>query len=87
LLRIICRLFRCDPNSGEGLASADYTDEFLNELRVAPDFKRRDAVPLQTMPLPKCVDIEQRGKAMFEAASSLAGQTIAAESELEGLRP
>lgn len=34
---------------------ADYVDEFLNELRVATDFKRRDAVWLQTMPASKCV--------------------------------
>ncbi len=31
---------------------ADYVDEFLNELRVATDFKRRDVVRPQTMPLP-----------------------------------
>jgi uncharacterized protein involved in exopolysaccharide biosynthesis len=32
------------------------------------------------------LDIQEQGKAMLDAASNLAGQTIAAESELEGLR-
>jgi len=32
------------------------------------------------------LDIQQQGKAMLEAAGNLAGQMIAAESELEGLR-
>jgi uncharacterized protein involved in exopolysaccharide biosynthesis len=32
------------------------------------------------------LDIQQQGKAMLEAAGTLAGQMIAAESELEGLR-
>jgi uncharacterized protein involved in exopolysaccharide biosynthesis len=32
------------------------------------------------------LDIQQQGKAMLDAAANLAGQTIAAESELEGLR-
>src|SRR5207245_7831501 len=32
------------------------------------------------------LDIQQQGKAMLDAAASLAGQMIAAESELQGLR-
>ena len=32
------------------------------------------------------LDIQQEGKAMLDAASNLAGQLIAAQSELEGLR-
>ena len=32
------------------------------------------------------LDIQQQGKAMLDAAANLGGQTIAAESELEGLR-
>jgi len=69
-------------------SSAHRERVFLEErLRtVKQDLDDADMQLAQFSSKNNTLDIQQQGKAMLEAAGTLAGQMIAAESELEGLR-
>ena len=62
--------------------------EFLEErLKVAKrDLDNASNELAQFSSKNSTLDIQQEGRAMLEAAANLAGQLIAAQSQLEGLR-